>query len=137
MWRVCAALYIPGCLLALCTKISRTDATLDEVVEAAKAAHAHSLIERLPIGYDTVIGEEGSNFSQGQRQLPCIARVMLVLILDKATSSIDTRTELRVQKAFDSSLCIKNDKFKLQCTQRNCSRCGCPVPRGHPPCISH
>ena len=104
MWRVCAALYIPGCLLALCTKISRTNATLDEVVEAAKAAHAHSLIERLPIGYDTVIGEEGSNFSQGQRQLPCIARVMLVLILDKATSSIDTRTELRVQKAFDKMI---------------------------------
>ena len=71
---------------------------------AAKAAHAHSFIKRLPNGYDTVIGEEGGNLSQGQKQLLCIARVMLclppMLILDEATSSIDTRTEIRIQKAF-------------------------------------
>ncbi|MBQ5597169.1 MAG: ABC transporter ATP-binding protein [Clostridia bacterium] len=80
------------------------DATLDEVVAAAKAAHAHSFIKRLPNGYDTVIGEDGGNLSQGQKQLLCIARVMLclppMLILDEATSSIDTRTEQRIQKAF-------------------------------------
>ena len=82
----------------------RPEATLEEVVEAAKAAHAHSFIKRLPQGYDTVIGEDGGSISQGQKQLLCIARVMLclppVLILDEATSSIDTRTEIRVQKAF-------------------------------------
>ena len=80
------------------------DANLDEVVAAAKAAHAHSFIKRLPNGYDTVIGEDGGNLSQGQKQLLCIARVMLclppMLILDEATSSIDTRTEQRIQKAF-------------------------------------
>ena len=80
------------------------DATFDEVVAAAKAAHAHSFIKRLPNGYDTVIGEDGGNLSQGQKQLLCIARVMLclppMLILDEATSSIDTRTEQRIQKAF-------------------------------------
>ncbi len=80
------------------------DATLDEVIVAAKAAHAHSFIKRLPNGYDTVIGEDGGNLSQGQKQLLCIARVMLclppMLILDEATSSIDTRTEIRIQKAF-------------------------------------
>ena len=80
------------------------DATLDEVVAAAKAANAHSFIKRLPNGYDTVIGEDGGNLSQGQKQLLCIARVMLclppMLILDEATSSIDTRTEQRIQKAF-------------------------------------
>ena len=80
------------------------DASLDEVVAAAKAAHAHSFIKRLPNGYDTVIGEDGGNLSQGQKQLLCIARVMLclppMLILDEATSSIDTRTEQRIQKAF-------------------------------------
>ena len=80
------------------------DATLDEVVAAAKAAHAHSFIKRLPNGYDTAIGEDGGNLSQGQKQLLCIARVMLclppMLILDEATSSIDTRTEQRIQKAF-------------------------------------
>ena len=69
------------------------------MVEAAKAAHAHSFIKRLPQGYDTVIGEDGGNISQGQKQLLCIARVMLclppMLILDEATSSIDTRTEIR------------------------------------------
>ena len=80
------------------------DATLDEVIVAAKAAHAHRFIKRLPNGYDTVIGEDGGNLSQGQKQLLCIARVMLclppMLILDEATSSIDTRTEIRIQKAF-------------------------------------
>lgn len=82
----------------------KPDATLDEVVQAAKAAHAHSFIKRLPQGYDTVIGEDGGAISQGQKQLLCIARVMLclppMLILDEATSSIDTRTEARIQKAF-------------------------------------
>ena len=82
----------------------KPDATLDEVIAAAKAAHAHSFIRRLPDGYDTVIAEDGGNISQGQKQLLCIARVMLclppMLILDEATSSIDTRTEVRIQKAF-------------------------------------
>ena len=82
----------------------KPDATLDEVVAAAKAAHADSFIRRLPDGYDTVIAEDGGNLSQGQKQLLCIARVMLclppMLILDEATSSIDTRTEVRIQKAF-------------------------------------
>ena len=82
----------------------KPDATLDEVVAAAKAAHADSFIRRLPEGYDTVIAEDGGNISQGQKQLLCIARVMLclppMLILDEATSSIDTRTEVRIQKAF-------------------------------------
>ena len=82
----------------------KPEATLEEVVEAAKAAHAHSFIKRLPQGYDTVIGEDGGGISQGQKQLLCIARVMLclppMLILDEATSSIDTRTEVRIQKAF-------------------------------------
>lgn len=83
----------------------RPDATKEQVIEAAKAAHAHSFIKRLPDGYDTVISEDGGNISQGQKQLLCIARVMLclppMLILDEATSSIDTRTELQVQEAFD------------------------------------
>ena len=82
----------------------KPDATLEEVVQAAKAAHADSFIRRLPQGYDTVIAEDGGNISQGQKQLLCIARVMLclppMLILDEATSSIDTRTEVRIQKAF-------------------------------------
>ena len=82
----------------------KPNATLDEVVAAAKAAHADSFIRRLPDGYDTVIAEDGGNISQGQKQLLCIARVMLclppMLILDEATSSIDTRTEVRIQKAF-------------------------------------
>ena len=82
----------------------KPDATMDEVITAAKAAHAHSFIRRLPEGYDTVIAEDGGNISQGQKQLLCIARVMLclppMLILDEATSSIDTRTEVRIQKAF-------------------------------------
>jgi len=84
--------------------MGKPDATLDEVIMAAKAAHAHSFIKRLPKGYDTIIGEEGGNLSQGQKQLLCIARVMLclptMLILDEATSSIDTRTEIKIQKAF-------------------------------------
>ena len=82
----------------------KPDATMEEVIAAAKAAHAHSFIRRLPDGYDTVIAEDGGNISQGQKQLLCIARVMLCLpprlILDEATSSIDTRTEVRIQKAF-------------------------------------
>ena len=83
----------------------RPDATEEEIVEAAKASHAHSFIRRLPDGYDTIIGEDGGMLSQGQKQLLCISRVMLalppMLILDEATSSIDTRTELQVQAAFD------------------------------------
>ena len=82
----------------------KPDASLDEVVAAAKAAHADSFIRRLPEGYDTVIAEDGGNISQGQKQLLCIARVMLclppMLILDEATSSIDTRTDVRIQAAF-------------------------------------
>ena len=82
----------------------KPDATLEEIIEAAKHAHAHSFIKRMPQGYDTVITEDGGNISQGQKQLLCIARVMLMrpamLILDEATSSIDTRTEIKVQKAF-------------------------------------
>ena len=81
-----------------------TDATDEEMIAAAKAAHAHGFIRRLPKGYDTPIAEDGGNLSQGQKQLLCIARVMLalppMLILDEATSSIDTRTEIRIQKAF-------------------------------------
>ena len=84
------------------------NATDAEIVEAAKKAHAHGFIRRLPKGYDTVIGESGGNLSQGEKQLLCIARVMLslppMLILDEATSSIDTRTELRIQKAFDTMM---------------------------------
>lgn len=82
----------------------KPEASIEEVVEAARAAHAHSFIRRLPEGYDTVINENGGNLSQGQKQLLCIARVMLclppMLILDEATSNIDTRTEIRIQEAF-------------------------------------
>ena len=82
----------------------RPDATEEEVIEAAKAAHAHGFIKRLPNGYNTVIGEDGGSLSQGQKQLLCIARLFLclptMLILDEATSSIDTRTELKIQNAF-------------------------------------
>ena len=82
----------------------KPDASMEEIIQAAKEAHAHSFIKRLPKGYDTVIAEDGGNISQGQKQLLCIARVMLMhppmLILDEATSSIDTRTEIRVQEAF-------------------------------------
>lgn len=84
--------------------MGKPDATEEEMIEAAKAAHAHSFIKRLPHGYDTVIGEEGGSLSAGQKQLLCIARVMLclppMLILDEATSSIDTRTEMKIQNAF-------------------------------------
>lgn len=84
--------------------MGKPDATDEEVIEAAKASHAHSFIKRLPKGYDTWITEDGGNLSQGQKQLLCITRVMLcrppMLILDEATSSIDTRTEIRIQKAF-------------------------------------
>ena len=83
----------------------KPDATREEIVDAAKRARAHSFICRLPQGYDTVVAEDGGNISQGQRQLLCIARVMLrrppILILDEATSSIDTRTEVLVQDAFE------------------------------------
>ena len=83
----------------------RPDATREQVEEAARRARADKFIRQLPQGYDTVIGEDGGSFSQGQRQLLCIARVMLtdpaILLLDEATSSIDTRTELQVQAAFD------------------------------------
>lgn len=85
--------------------MGKPDASLDEAVEAAKKAHAHSFIKRLPNGYNTIIGSDGGNLSQGQKQLLCITRLMLVnppmLILDEATSSIDTRTEIRIQKAFN------------------------------------
>ena len=85
--------------------LGKSDATIDEIIAAAKAVRAHSFIKRLPNGYDTVIGDEDSSLSQGQRQLISIARVMLcspsVLILDEATSSIDTRTEAKIQEAFD------------------------------------
>lgn len=84
--------------------LGKPEATEEEMVAAARAAHAHSFIRRLPKGYDTVIGQEGGSLSAGQRQLLCIARVMLclppMLILDEATSSIDTRTEMKIQNAF-------------------------------------
>ena len=84
----------------------RPDATEEEVIEAAKKAHAHSFIKRMPEGYDTIITEGGGNLSQGQKQLLCIARIMLclppMLILDEATSSIDTMTEIRIQRAFET-----------------------------------
>lgn len=87
---------------------ARPDATLGEVISAAKSAHAHGFIKRLPQGYDTLISDSDGNLSQGQRQLLCIARVMLMnppmLILDEATSSIDTRTELHIQKAFSKMM---------------------------------
>lgn len=85
--------------------MGRPDATEEEIIEAAKAAHSHGFIKRLPNGYDTVIGEDGGSLSQGQKQLLCITRVMLchppMLILDEATSSIDTRTEIKIQNAFN------------------------------------
>ena len=88
--------------------MGRPEAAEDEIVEAARQAHAHSFIRRLPKGYDTEISENGGNLSQGQKQLLCIARVMLclppMLFLDEATSSIDTRTEVKIQKAFDTMM---------------------------------
>ncbi len=88
--------------------MGKPDASEEEVIRAAKASHAHGFIKRLPNGYDTVIGEDGGSLSQGQKQLLCITRVMLclppMLILDEATSSIDTRTELRIQKAFSNMM---------------------------------
>lgn len=88
--------------------MGKPDATEEEVIQAAKASHAHSFIKRLPKGYDTVIGEDGGSLSQGQKQLLCITRVMLclppMLILDEATSSIDTRTEIRIQNAFSKMM---------------------------------
>ena len=86
-------------------RIAKLNATDEEIIEAAKAAHSHGFIKRLPNGYDTVIGEDGGSLSQGQKQLLCITRVMLchppMLILDEATSSIDTRTEIKIQNAFN------------------------------------
>ncbi len=88
--------------------MGKPDATDDEVIAAAKAAHAHSFIKRLPMGYDTVITEDGGSLSQGQKQLLCITRVMLclppMLILDEATSSIDTRTEIKISQAFNTMM---------------------------------
>ena len=85
--------------------MGRPDATEEEMIQAAKAAHAHSFIKRMPKGYDTEIGQDGGSLSQGQKQLLCITRVMLclppMLILDEATSSIDTRTEIKIQEAFN------------------------------------
>lgn len=87
-------------------KMGMPNATDKQVIDAAKKAHSHSFIKRLPNGYDTVIGEDGGSLSQGQKQLLCITRLMLckppMLILDEATSSIDTRTEIKIQKAFES-----------------------------------
>jgi ATP-binding cassette subfamily B protein len=88
--------------------MGKPDATDEEVIAAAKAAHAHSFIKRLPKGYDTVIGDDGGSLSQGQKQLLCITRVMLclppMLILDEATSSIDTRTEIKISQAFNTMM---------------------------------
>ncbi len=88
--------------------LGRPDATDEEIIAACRSAHAHSFIRRLPNGYDTLIGEDGGQLSQGQKQLLCIARIMLclppMLILDEATSSIDTRTEIRIQKAFNTMM---------------------------------
>ena len=88
--------------------VGKPDATDEEMIEAAKKSHAHSFIRRLPQGYDTEIAEDGGSLSGGQKQLLCITRVMLslppMLILDEATSSIDTRTELKIRKAFDTMM---------------------------------
>lgn len=88
--------------------MGRSDASEEEIIQAAKASHAHSFIKRLPKGYDTVLGEDGGSLSAGQKQLLCIARVMLclppMLILDEATASIDTRTEMKIQEAFDKMM---------------------------------
>ena len=100
--------WLPGGTIRDNIAMGKPEATEDEVIAAAKQAHAHSFIRRLPQGYDTVLGENGGSLSQGQKQLLCIARVMLclppMLILDEATSSIDTRTEIKIQKAFDTMM---------------------------------
>lgn len=89
-------------------KFANPDASDEEMIEAAKACHAHNFISKLPEGYDTMVSEDGENLSQGQKQLLCIARLMLklppMLILDEATSSIDTRTEMRIQRAFEKMM---------------------------------
>ena len=96
--------WIQGATVKENIAMGKPEATIDEIIKAAKASHAHSFIKRLPNGYDTVISDESGGLSQGQRQLLCIARIMLclppMLILDEATSSIDTRTELKIQDAF-------------------------------------
>lgn len=96
--------WLKSCTIAENIAYGKPDATREEIERAAKAAHAHEFIVRMKDGYDTVITEEGGNLSQGQKQLLCIARVMLnlppMLILDEATSSIDTRTEIKIQEAF-------------------------------------
>ncbi|MCR5691247.1 MAG: ABC transporter ATP-binding protein/permease, partial [Eubacterium sp.] len=88
--------------------MGKEDASFEEILAAAKASHAHSFIKRLPKGYDTLLGEDGGGLSAGQKQLLCIARVMLclppMLILDEATSSIDTRTEMKIQEAFETMM---------------------------------
>ena len=113
------------------------DATEEQIVAAAKAAHAHGFIQRLPQGYDTLITEDGGNISQGQKQLLCIARVMLrlppILILDEATSSIDTRTEARIQKAFQHQLHCGAPAFHHPSGGRDSGDEGRPCDRaGHP-----
>ena len=88
--------------------MGRPEATREEIIQAAKDSHAHAFIKKLPKGYDTVLGEDGGSLSAGQKQLLCIARVMLclppMLILDEATSSIDTRTEMKIQEAFETMM---------------------------------
>ena len=100
--------WLPGGTIRDNIAMGKPEATEAEVIAAAKQAHAHSFIRRLPQGYNTVLGENGGSLSQGQKQLLCIARVMLclppMLILDEATSSIDTRTEIKIQKAFDTMM---------------------------------
>ena len=96
--------WLKSCSIAENIAYGKPNATREEIEAAAKAAHAHEFIVRMKDGYDTIITEEGGNLSQGQKQLLCIARVMLelppMLILDEATSSIDTRTEIKIQEAF-------------------------------------
>lgn len=100
--------WLKSCSIAENIAYGKQDATREEIVEAAKAAHAHEFIVRMNEGYDTILTEEGGNLSQGQKQLLCIARVMLklppMLILDEATSSIDTRTEIKIQEAFQKMM---------------------------------
>ena len=106
--------------------MGKPDATEKEIIDAAKAAHSHGFITRLPNGYDTVIGEDGGSLSQGQKQLLCITRVMLclppMLILDEATSSIDTRTEQHIQHAFAQLIILYRSVIKMPRTPagKNC-----------------